>query len=86
MLSDSRLWNRPWEQVEQAGHSTEHRQPDPQGYALEPSREQTIGIVMEGLRGQIPVSELPRGEGIAPTVHHRWSKTFLNAGKNGLNQ
>jgi transposase len=48
------------------------------------SAEQKIRIVLEGLRGEIPVSELARREGIAPTVYYRWSKAFLEAGKNGL--
>jgi len=43
-----------------------------------------IRIVLEGLRGEIPISELCRREGIAPTMYYRWSKAFLDAGKNGL--
>ena len=46
--------------------------------------EEKIRIVLEGLRGEIPVSELCRREGIAPTMYFRWSKVFLNAGMNGL--
>ena len=48
------------------------------------SAEEKIRIVLEGLRGEIPVSELCRREGINPTVYYRWSKAFLEAGKNGL--
>ena len=48
------------------------------------SAEEKIRIVLEGLRGQIPITELARREGIAPTVYYRWSKAFLEAGKNGL--
>lgn len=48
------------------------------------SAEEKIRIVIEGLRGEISVSELCRREGIAPTVYYRWSKGFLEAGKNGL--
>ena len=48
------------------------------------SAEDKIKIVLEGLRGEIPVSELCRREGIAPTMYYRWSKAFLEAGKNGL--
>jgi len=48
------------------------------------SAEEKIRIVLEGLRGEIPVTELSRREGIAPTVYYRWSKEFLEAGKNGL--
>jgi len=46
--------------------------------------EDKIRIVLEGLRGQVSVSELCRREGIAPTAYYRWSKDFLEAGKNGL--
>jgi transposase len=46
--------------------------------------EEKIRIVLEGLRGEIPVSELCRREGIAPTMYYKWSKAFLDAGKNGL--
>ena len=46
--------------------------------------EEKIRIVLEGLRGEIPVSELCRRGGIAPTMYYRWSKAFLDAGKNGL--
>lgn len=48
------------------------------------SAEEKIRIVLEGLRGEIPVSELARREGIDPSIYYRWSKAFLEAGKNGL--
>ena len=48
------------------------------------SAEDKIRIVLEGLRGEVPVSELCRRESIAPTVYYRWSKAFLDSGKNGL--
>jgi len=48
------------------------------------SSEDKIRIVLEGLRGEVPISELCRVEGIAPTMYYRWSKSFLDAGKNGL--
>ena len=48
------------------------------------SAEEKIRIVVEGLRGEILVSALCRREGIAPTMYYRWSKAFLEAGKNGL--
>ena len=47
------------------------------------SAEEKIRIVLEGLRGEIPIAELSRREGIAPT-RTGWSKQFLEAGKNGL--
>ena len=48
------------------------------------SAEEKIRIVLEGLRGEMSVSELCRREGIAPTAYYRWSKAFLEAGKNGV--
>ena len=45
------------------------------------SAEEKIRIVLEGLRGEIPISELARREGIAPSIYYRWSKAFLEAGK-----
>ena len=48
------------------------------------SAEEKIRIVLEGLRGEIAVTELCRREGIAPSLYYRWSKAFLDAGKNGL--
>jgi transposase len=46
--------------------------------------DEKIRIVLEGLRGEISVSELCRREGIYPSIYYRWSKGFLEAGKNGL--
>lgn len=43
--------------------------------------EEKIRIVMEGIRGEIPVSELCRREGIQPTVYYKWLKDFMEAGK-----
>ena len=48
------------------------------------SAEQKIQIVLEGLRGEIPGTELCRREGIQPSIYYGWSKAFLDAGKNGL--
>ena len=48
------------------------------------SAEDKIRIVLEGLRGEIPISELCRREGIAASIYYKWSKAFLEAGKNGL--
>ncbi len=46
--------------------------------------EQKIQIVLEGLRGEVSVSELCRREGVANVTYYKWSKDFLDAGKNGL--
>ncbi len=48
------------------------------------SAEEKIRIVLEGLRGEIPVTERCRRACIVPAAHYKWSKAFLDAGKNGL--
>jgi len=48
------------------------------------SADEKIRIVLEGLRGEISISELCRREGIAASIYYKWSKAFLEAGKNGL--
>ena len=46
--------------------------------------EDKIRIVLEGLRGQISITELCRKEGITAAMYYKWSKAFLESGKNGL--
>lgn len=46
--------------------------------------EDKIRIVLEGLRGQIAISQLCRQEDISAATYHKWAKDFLEAGKNGL--
>jgi transposase len=46
--------------------------------------EEKIRIVLKCLRGEIAIFELCCIEGIAPTIYYRWSKSFLDSGKNGL--
>jgi len=46
--------------------------------------EEKIRIVLLGLRGQIPISDLCRREGVSAATYYKWSKDFLDAGKNGL--
>ncbi len=48
------------------------------------SPEEKIRIVLQGLRGEQSVSELCRREGIAANLYYRWSKDFLEAGKQRL--
>ena len=50
------------------------------------SGEEKIRIVLEGLRGEETVAELElcRREGISQSVYYRWSKEFLEAGKQRL--
>ncbi len=47
------------------------------------SADEKIRIVLEGLRGEIPITELCRQQGIQPSIYYKWSKAFLDAGKNG---
>lgn len=46
------------------------------------SAEEKIRIVLARLRDEISMSELCRKEGIAASVYYKWSKVFLEAGKN----
>jgi transposase len=48
------------------------------------SAEEKIRIVMEGIRGEEPVSAICRREGIQSTVYYRWLKDFMEAGKRRL--
>jgi len=48
------------------------------------SAEEKIRVVLEGLRGEVPVTEVCRKEGISAATYYKWSKDFLDAGKNGL--
>jgi transposase len=48
------------------------------------SAEEKIRIVMEGIRGDLSVSELCRRERLHTTVYYRWLKDFMEAGKRRL--
>ena len=48
------------------------------------SAEEKIRIVLEGLRGDNTIAELCRREGIHPNMYYKWSKEFLEAGKQRL--
>jgi len=43
--------------------------------------EEKSRIVLEGIRGEVTVSELCRREGIHPTIYYKWLKDFMEAGK-----
>jgi transposase len=43
-----------------------------------------VRIVLEGLRGEVTIAELRRREGIHPNMYYKWSKDFLEAGKQRL--
>ena len=49
------------------------------------SAEEKIRIVLDGLRGEETIATLCRREGINPNLYYKWSKDFLEAGKNRLN-
>lgn len=46
--------------------------------------EEKIRIVLEGLRGESSIAELCRREGLAQSMYYKWSKEFLEAGKQRL--
>ena len=46
--------------------------------------EEKIRIVLQGLRGEDSIAELCRREGLNQNVYYRWSKEFLEAGKQRL--
>ena len=46
--------------------------------------EERIRIVLEGLRGEKSITDLCRKEGIHPGIYYKWSKAFLEAGKQRL--
>jgi transposase len=48
------------------------------------SAEDKIRIVLEGLRAETTIAELCRREGIHSNMYYRWSKEFLEAGKQRL--
>ena len=48
------------------------------------SAEEKIRLVIEGLRGDESIAELCRREGIAQSMYYKWSKEFLEAGKQRL--
>jgi transposase len=48
------------------------------------SAEEKVRIVLEGLRGEEKVAELCRRQGIHQNMYYKWSKEFLEAGKQRL--
>jgi transposase len=46
--------------------------------------EEKIRIVMMGLRGEAKVSEICRQVGVAQSLYYKWTKDFLEAGKDRL--
>jgi transposase len=48
------------------------------------SAEDKIRIVIEGMKREVPVSELCRREGISSAIYYSWLKDFMEAGKSRL--
>ena len=48
------------------------------------SAEDKIRGILEGLRGEHSITDLCRREGIHPGIYYKWSKAFLEAGKQRL--
>ena len=48
------------------------------------SSEEKIRIVLDGLRGEDSIAELCRREGISQGIYYKWSKEFMEAGKQRL--
>ncbi len=48
--------------------------------------ERQVSVVLEGLRGHRPVTEICREVGITTTRYYQWRDRFLRAGRNGLAQ
>jgi transposase len=46
--------------------------------------EEKVRILIEGIRGEIPISVLCRREGIGTSVYYKWLKDFMQAGKGRL--
>ena len=43
--------------------------------------EEKIRIILEGLKGEDSIAAICRREGIAPSLYYKWSKLFLETGK-----
>ena len=48
------------------------------------SAEENLRIVVDGVRGEASIAELCRREGIAQSLYYKWSKDFMQAGKQRL--
>lgn len=47
--------------------------------------EQKISIVLQGIKGELPVAELCRQHGLSQTQYYKWRDLFLEGGKQRLN-
>ena len=48
------------------------------------SAEEKIRIVLDGVRGEDSIAQLCRREGIAQSLYYKWSRDFMEAGKQRL--
>ena len=48
------------------------------------SVEEKLQIVIAGLRGNIPITELCRRHGISTALFYQWKKRFIEGGKEAL--
>jgi len=48
------------------------------------SAEEKTAIVLEGLKGEIPVTEICRKHGISQTMYYKWRDKFFEGGKKSL--
>jgi len=46
--------------------------------------EEKLAIVMEGLRGELPIAEICRRHCISATQFYKWKNAFLEGGKKAL--
>lgn len=46
--------------------------------------DEKVQIVLAGLKGEVPVTELCRRYGIQPTLYYQWRDRFLEGGRRGL--
>ena len=48
------------------------------------TKRKKIRIILEGLKAEESIVNICRREGIAPSLYYKWSKAFLEAGKQRL--
>jgi transposase len=48
------------------------------------TQRKKIRIILEGLKAEDSIANICRREGIAPSMYYKWSKAFLEAGKQRL--
>lgn len=46
--------------------------------------EEKLAIVLEGIKGEISVSELCRKYGLSQTIYYKWRDKFFEGGKKAL--